>query len=156
MDRAEFARSSPFPEGVSARPTAPARQPRPPARPATPGRAAAGPALPNCVVTAPGYHGARTSGEPASPVIEGTDVATELPWCEAIPPLRGDRDETGGAMTKASERRANTTRQRRTRPLALRACWPRGGTKGPQRQVCQPEESPNRERHTGRLDVGER
>jgi TetR/AcrR family transcriptional regulator, transcriptional repressor for nem operon len=35
-----------------------------------------------------------------------------LPWREAIPPLRGDRDETGGAMTEASERRADTTRQR--------------------------------------------
>src|SRR5208337_3483913 len=37
-----------------------------------------------------------------------------------------------------------------------RACRPRGGPKGPQRQVCQPEEGPNRKRHTGRLDVGER
>ena len=35
-----------------------------------------------------------------------------MPWREAIPPLRGDRDETGGAMTEASERRADTTRQR--------------------------------------------
>ena len=47
-----------------------------------------------------------------SPIIEGTDSAAELPWREAIPPLRGDRDETGGAMTEASERRADTTRQR--------------------------------------------
>jgi TetR/AcrR family transcriptional regulator, transcriptional repressor for nem operon len=31
---------------------------------------------------------------------------------DAIPPLRGDRDETGGAMTEAGERRADTTRQR--------------------------------------------
>jgi TetR/AcrR family transcriptional regulator, transcriptional repressor for nem operon len=31
---------------------------------------------------------------------------------EAIPPLLGDRDETGGAMTETSERRADTTRQR--------------------------------------------
>ena len=36
----------------------------------------------------------------------------ELPWREAIPPLRGDRDEIGKAMTEASERRADTTRQR--------------------------------------------
>jgi TetR/AcrR family transcriptional regulator, transcriptional repressor for nem operon len=35
-----------------------------------------------------------------------------LAWREAIPPLRGDRDETGGAMTEAGERRADTTRQR--------------------------------------------
>jgi TetR/AcrR family transcriptional repressor of nem operon len=31
---------------------------------------------------------------------------------EAIPPLRADRDETGGVMTEVSERRADTTRQR--------------------------------------------
>jgi TetR/AcrR family transcriptional repressor of nem operon len=34
-----------------------------------------------------------------------------LPWREAIPPLRGDCDETGKAMTEASRRRADTTRQ---------------------------------------------
>src|SRR5271166_3810907 len=46
------------------------------------------------------------------PIIEGTDSAAELSWREAIPPLRGDRDETGKAMTEASERPAGTTRQR--------------------------------------------
>lgn len=35
-----------------------------------------------------------------------------LPWREAIPPLRGDRDQTGRAMTEPSERRAGTTRHR--------------------------------------------
>jgi TetR/AcrR family transcriptional regulator, transcriptional repressor for nem operon len=35
-----------------------------------------------------------------------------LPWREAIAPLRGDRNETGRAMTEASERRAGTTRHR--------------------------------------------
>jgi TetR/AcrR family transcriptional repressor of nem operon len=35
-----------------------------------------------------------------------------LPWREAAPPLRGDPDETGKAMTEASERRADTTRHR--------------------------------------------
>ncbi|HME78146.1 MAG TPA: ScbR family autoregulator-binding transcription factor [Mycobacterium sp.] len=35
-----------------------------------------------------------------------------MAWREAILPLRGGRDETGGAMTEASERRADTTRQR--------------------------------------------
>ena len=47
-----------------------------------------------------------------APYHRGTDSAAELPWREAIPPLRGDRDETGRAMTEASERRAGTTRQR--------------------------------------------
>ena len=36
----------------------------------------------------------------------------ELPCREAIAPLLGDHDEAGGAMTEASERRADTTRQR--------------------------------------------
>ena len=35
-----------------------------------------------------------------------------LSWREAIPPLRGDRDETGRVMTEGGERRAGTTRQR--------------------------------------------
>ena len=35
-----------------------------------------------------------------------------MPWREPIAPLRGDRDETGRAMTETSERRADTTRQR--------------------------------------------
>jgi TetR/AcrR family transcriptional regulator, transcriptional repressor for nem operon len=35
-----------------------------------------------------------------------------LPWREAIAPPSGNRDETGGTMTEASERRADTTRQR--------------------------------------------
>ncbi len=52
-------------------------------------------------------------GGSSSPIIvEGTDSAAELPWREAIAPLRGDRDETGKAMTEASERPAGTTRQR--------------------------------------------
>src|ERR1700743_2397168 len=38
--------------------------------------------------------------------------AGELSWREVIPPLRGDRDETGRAMTEPSERRAGTTRHR--------------------------------------------
>ena len=46
------------------------------------------------------------------PIIEGTDSVARLPWRDAIPPLRGSRDETGRAMTEASERRAGTTRQR--------------------------------------------
>ena len=36
---------------------------------------------------------------PADPrplIIEGTDSAAELPWRKAIPPLRGNRDETAG------------------------------------------------------------
>lgn len=41
-----------------------------------------------------------------------TDSAAQLPWREATPPLRGDRDETGRAMSEASEGRAGTTRQR--------------------------------------------
>ena len=53
-----------------------------------------------------------TPGRSPSPIIEGTDSAGELPWREAIPPLRGDRDETGRAMTEPSERPAGTTRQR--------------------------------------------
>ena len=44
--------------------------------------------------------------------IEGTDSAEELPWREAIASRRDDRDETGRAMTEASERPAGTTRQR--------------------------------------------
>jgi len=53
-----------------------------------------------------------TPGGSPSPIIEGTDSAAELPWREAIAPRRGDRDETGRAMTEASERRAGTTRHR--------------------------------------------
>jgi hypothetical protein len=43
---------------------------------------------------------------------KGLTLAAESPRRETITPLRGDRDETGRAMTKASERRAGTTRQR--------------------------------------------
>jgi TetR/AcrR family transcriptional regulator, transcriptional repressor for nem operon len=39
-------------------------------------------------------------------------VAAELPWRDAIPPVRRDPDETGRAMTEVSEGRAGTTRQR--------------------------------------------
>jgi TetR/AcrR family transcriptional regulator, transcriptional repressor for nem operon len=53
-----------------------------------------------------------TAGGSSTPIIEGTDSAEELSWREAIPPLRGDRDETGRAMTETGERRAGTTRQR--------------------------------------------
>jgi TetR/AcrR family transcriptional regulator, transcriptional repressor for nem operon len=53
-----------------------------------------------------------TPGGSPSPIIEGTDSAGELPWREAMPPLRGDRDETGKAMTEPSERPAGTTRER--------------------------------------------
>ena len=42
----------------------------------------------------------------------GDRLGGGMPWREAIPPPRGDRDETGGAMTESSERRADTTRQR--------------------------------------------
>jgi TetR/AcrR family transcriptional regulator, transcriptional repressor for nem operon len=35
-----------------------------------------------------------------------------LSWRDAIPPLRGDRDEAGMVMTDAGERRADTTRHR--------------------------------------------
>ena len=42
----------------------------------------------------------------------GLTLAAELPWRGAIPPLRGDRDGTGRAMTEGSERRAGTTRER--------------------------------------------
>jgi len=59
---------------------------------------------------APGRVG--TPGGSPPPIIEGTDSAAELPWREAAPPLRGDPDETGKAMTEASERRADTTRHR--------------------------------------------
>jgi AcrR family transcriptional regulator len=51
-------------------------------------------------------------GGSSFPITEGTDSAAELSWREAIPSLRGDRDETGKAMTEASERPAGTTRQR--------------------------------------------
>jgi TetR/AcrR family transcriptional repressor of nem operon len=47
-----------------------------------------------------------------SPIIEGTDSAAERPWREVIAPLCGHRGETGRAMNQASERRADTTRQR--------------------------------------------
>ena len=53
-----------------------------------------------------------TPGESEPPIIEGTDSVARLPWRDAIPPLRGSRNETGRAMTEASERRAGTTRQR--------------------------------------------
>ena len=43
---------------------------------------------------------------------KGLTLAAELPWHDAITPLRGDRDETGRAMTEGSERRAGNTRQR--------------------------------------------
>jgi TetR/AcrR family transcriptional regulator, transcriptional repressor for nem operon len=42
---------------------------------------------------------------PGGSLIGKTDSAAELPW-------RSDRDETGGAMTETSERRADSTRQR--------------------------------------------
>jgi TetR/AcrR family transcriptional regulator, transcriptional repressor for nem operon len=42
----------------------------------------------------------------------GLTLAAELPWRGAIPPLRGDRDGTGRALTEGSERRAGTTRRR--------------------------------------------
>ena len=45
-------------------------------------------------------------------MIEGTGSVAELPWRDATPLLRGDRDGTGRAMTEASERRAGGTRQR--------------------------------------------
>jgi TetR/AcrR family transcriptional repressor of nem operon len=45
-------------------------------------------------------------------MIEGTDSVAEMPWREANPLLRGDRDETGRAMSDVSERRVGTTRQR--------------------------------------------
>jgi len=53
-----------------------------------------------------------TAGGSLPPIIEGTDSAAELPRREASPPLRGDRDETGRAMSEASERPAGTTRER--------------------------------------------
>ncbi|MEY8014797.1 TetR family transcriptional regulator [Mycobacterium servetii] len=36
----------------------------------------------------------------------------ELPWRQATTPLRGERNQTGSAMTEGSERRAGTTRHR--------------------------------------------
>ena len=39
-------------------------------------------------------------------------VAAELPWRDAIPPVRRDSDGTGRAMTEASEGRAGSTRHR--------------------------------------------
>jgi TetR/AcrR family transcriptional regulator, transcriptional repressor for nem operon len=53
-----------------------------------------------------------TSRASPSPITEEIDAAAELPRREAIPPLRGDCDETGGAMTEANEPRADTTRRR--------------------------------------------
>jgi TetR/AcrR family transcriptional repressor of nem operon len=53
-----------------------------------------------------------TPGESQPPIIEGTDSVARLPWRDAIPPLRGDRDQTGSAMTETSDRRAGNTRQR--------------------------------------------
>jgi TetR/AcrR family transcriptional regulator, transcriptional repressor for nem operon len=58
----------------------------------------------------PGASPSPTGSPP--PIIEETDSGVELPCREAIAPLLGDHDETGGAMTEASERRADTTRQR--------------------------------------------
>ena len=54
---------------------------------------------------------AHRAGHRRLPSIERT-VAAELPWRDAIPPVRGDPDETGRAMTEASEGRADSTRQR--------------------------------------------
>ena len=48
---------------------------------------------------------------PGGSIIEGAESAAVLPSRDAIP-VRGDRDETGRAMTEASERRAGSTRQR--------------------------------------------
>ena len=53
-----------------------------------------------------------TPGESEPPIIEGPGSVARLPWRDAIPPLRGGRDETGRAMTETSERRAGNTRQR--------------------------------------------
>src|ERR1700744_4291841 len=53
-----------------------------------------------------------TPGESQPPIIEETDSVARLPWRDATPPLRGDRDQTGSAMTKTSDRRAGNTRQR--------------------------------------------
>ena len=44
-------------------------------------------------------------------MVKGIDSAAELPSRDVIP-VRGNRDETGGAMTEISERRADSTRQR--------------------------------------------
>ncbi|MGO8962216.1 MAG: TetR family transcriptional regulator, partial [Mycobacterium sp.] len=46
------------------------------------------------------------------PIIDGTDSAEELSWRDAIPPLRGDRDEAGMVMTEISERRADAGERR--------------------------------------------
>jgi TetR/AcrR family transcriptional regulator, transcriptional repressor for nem operon len=62
--------------------------------------------------TAPPPRRVNTSGDTPPLIIERTESAEELPRRDAILPLRGSRDETGRAMTEASERRAGTTRQR--------------------------------------------
>ena len=54
---------------------------------------------------------AHRAGHRRLPSMELT-VAAELPWRDAIPPVRRDPDETGSAMTEVSEGRAGTTRQR--------------------------------------------
>src|SRR5271163_5216526 len=54
---------------------------------------------------------AHRAGHRRLPSIERT-LAAELPWRDAIPPVRGDPDETGRAMTEVSEGRADSTRQR--------------------------------------------
>jgi hypothetical protein len=53
-----------------------------------------------------------TLGGTTSLILDGGNLAAELLWREVIPSPCGDRDETGEAMTEASERRADTTRQR--------------------------------------------
>jgi hypothetical protein len=57
---------------------------------------------------------ARKSGPYRDPPLssKGLTLAAESPRRDTITPLRGDRDETGRAMTEASERRADTTRKR--------------------------------------------
>ena len=62
--------------------------------------------------TAPPLRRVCTAGGSSPPIIEATDSAAELPRREAIAPLRGGPDETGRAMTEASERRAGNTRDR--------------------------------------------
>jgi TetR/AcrR family transcriptional regulator, transcriptional repressor for nem operon len=54
---------------------------------------------------------AHRAGHRRLPSMELT-VAAELPWRDAIPPVRRDSDETGRAMTEVSEGRAGTTRHR--------------------------------------------
>jgi AcrR family transcriptional regulator len=70
-------------------------------------------------VSAPADHAARTPASHRLSHRGDLTLTAELPRREAIPPLRGDRDATGRAMTEASERRAGTTRQRL---IAAAAC----------------------------------